>query len=187
MEMQQGERLDQIEKEGRSSPTSPGSSGKKGVSTWLKNRFSRRMSRGQKSTDAKDTISSPVAAETSPAFVGGAALTGASQTDLSPAEASHAEAHDEEEEEEEEEEDAESEVDTERPGRTKKRATSISSASEAAEESEAEQVEADDLTSGEDDFVEARDNFDEGLAPPPKFVAPKNGSPARDSKFKEVM
>ena len=39
-----------------------------------------------------------------------------------------------------------------------------------------------------EEFQEARDNFDEDLAPPPTFVAEKSSrSPVRDSKFKEVL
>lgn len=39
----------------------------------------------------------------------------------------------------------------------------------------------------EDAFEEARDNFDEGLAPPPTFSTEKSSSPSRASKFTEVV
>jgi len=37
----------------------------------------------------------------------------------------------------------------------------------------------------QEEFQEARDEFDEDLAPPPTFVAGKSGSPARETKFIE--
>lgn len=46
----------------------------------------------------------------------------------------------------------------------------------------------DDGEGDDDDFQEARDNFDEDLAPPPTFGVQRNSSnssPVRDSKFKE--
>jgi hypothetical protein len=39
----------------------------------------------------------------------------------------------------------------------------------------------------DDEFQEARDNFDEDLAPPPTFPAAKSASPAREAKFTEVI
>jgi hypothetical protein len=39
----------------------------------------------------------------------------------------------------------------------------------------------------DDEFQEARDNFDEDLAPPPTFVAEKSSSPAREAKFTEQI
>ncbi|KAJ4988361.1 hypothetical protein SVAN01_06139 [Stagonosporopsis vannaccii] len=47
-----------------------------------------------------------------------------------------------------------------------------------------------DTTRASSDFEEARDHFDEGLAPPPTFTSDvekgRHGSPVRDSKFHEV-
>lgn len=47
-----------------------------------------------------------------------------------------------------------------------------------------------DDTRASSDFEEARDHFDEGLAPPPTFTSDtdkgRHGSPVRDSKFHEV-
>lgn len=49
-------------------------------------------------------------------------------------------------------------------------------------------VTRDDDESGEDEFEEARDTFDESLAPPPSFAGqPKSGSPVRETKFQEVL
>lgn len=39
----------------------------------------------------------------------------------------------------------------------------------------------------DDEFQEARDNFDEDLAPPPTFPAEKSTSPARNTKFHEEI
>lgn len=39
----------------------------------------------------------------------------------------------------------------------------------------------------EAEFQEARDVFDEDLAPPPTFVAAKSSSPARETKFVEAI
>lgn len=47
-----------------------------------------------------------------------------------------------------------------------------------------------DDTRASSDFEEARDHFDEDLAPPPTFTSEvdkgRHGSPVRDSKFHEV-
>ncbi|TVY33256.1 hypothetical protein LSUB1_G006969 [Lachnellula subtilissima] len=140
------------------SPTSPKDDGY--VKNWLKNRFSRRQSRGQKSGSEEPETNNQTS------FVGGAALTGASANDstvslgqksagvtsplTSPA------VKDEEPEDE-------------RLGRAVKRKDS-----DVSELSEAE-------------FQEARDGFDEDLAPPPTFVAGKSSSPARETKFVEAI
>ncbi|TVY65751.1 hypothetical protein LSUE1_G006315 [Lachnellula suecica] len=128
------------------------------VKNWLKNRFSRRSSRAQKpSSDEKDTSS----------FVGGAALTGASANNSTASLAQRSTIASPEpvaspvEQEEEEE----------RVGRAARRRDSdVSAASENGEE-----------------FQEARDEFDEDLAPPPTFVAGKSSSPARETKFTEEI
>lgn len=39
----------------------------------------------------------------------------------------------------------------------------------------------------EEEFQEARDEFDTDLAPPPTFVAGKSGSPAREARFREEI
>jgi hypothetical protein len=44
-------------------------------------------------------------------------------------------------------------------------------------------------TSKDSEFHEAQDHFDEGLAPPPTFTTDADkaqGSPTRDSRFREV-
>jgi len=136
------------------SPTSSKDDGK------VKNRFSRRQSRGQKPGPEEPETNNQTS------FVGGAALTGASANNstvslgqkstgvtsplTSPA------VKDEEPEDE-------------RLGRSVKRKDSdVSELSEA-------------------DFQEARDGFDEDLAPPPTFVAGKSSSPARETKFVEAI
>jgi len=65
----------------------------------------------------------------------------------------------------------------ERIGRPAHRASDVSSM-EPVEKRE---------TADDDEFQEARDNFDEDLAPPPTFPAEKSSSPVRDSKFIEAV
>lgn len=43
------------------------------------------------------------------------------------------------------------------------------------------------LSADPEEFQEARDEFDEDLAPPPTFVAGKSSSPARETKFTEAI
>lgn len=65
----------------------------------------------------------------------------------------------------------------ERVGRSQRRASDASTVSSIDDDG--------------DEFEEARDNFDEGLAPPLTFPAGpakgNNSSPVRDSKFHEVI
>lgn len=164
MEMQAEQRMKEAAdaaNKGEATPLSPGSSpdGSK-VKNWLKTKFSRRMSRGQKpkSEEGNDK-----------GFVGGAALTGASVNNGSNSSLNNRDS---------------SIRDValagktsgpeERPGRTVRRTSDVSSISSMGDG---------------DEFEEARDNFDEGLAPPPTFPAgpAKSSSPVRDSKFHEVM
>ncbi|TVY18438.1 hypothetical protein LARI1_G004698, partial [Lachnellula arida] len=140
------------------SPTSPKDDGK--VKNWLKNRFSRRQSRSQKSgPEEPETVNRS-------SFVGGAALTGASANNSTASLGQKSTGvtspltspvvKDEEPEDE-------------RVGRAIKRKDS-----DVSELSEAE-------------FQEARDVFDEDLVPPPTFVAAKSSSPARETKFVEAI
>jgi hypothetical protein len=69
----------------------------------------------------------------------------------------------------------ESEPDLEDRGRGKRRDSEVSSLSEPVG------------GVNEDEFQEARDNFDEDLAPPPTFVAEKSSSPARSARFHEEI
>jgi hypothetical protein len=45
-----------------------------------------------------------------------------------------------------------------------------------------------DVSGSEEEFEEARDTFDgSALAPPPKFLSQKTGSPARETRFSEAL
>jgi hypothetical protein len=147
------------------SPNSPGDGSK--VKNWLKTKFSRRMSKPQKPS------SSEKEKEPEKAFVGGAALTGASANNSTPSLGAKsspvrdvAMAGKAEEEPEAKSEDR---------GRGQRRDSEVSAVSEPAGGVD------------EDEFQEARDNFDEDLAPPPTFVAAKSSSPARSAKFTEEI
>ena len=213
---------------GESTPLSPGAGspdtkGKIRMS-WLKTKFSRRMSRGQKGSGRGDKE----AAREEKGFVGGTALTGASVDNNSAslgaghrdsiatsnksknpetvpaAEIPNTEAKESEavpeaetsatvdpatETEEpanfpiapETQEPALEKDEDERIGRTARREEEISPMSPDGEEGkDIEEKQTDD-----EEFQEARDNFDEDLAPPPTFPAEKSSSPARETKFKE--
>jgi hypothetical protein len=182
MERQTDERLEEIIKEGEKSPTSPGSS--KGVKSWLKTKFARRQSKPQK-LESKE-------AGNDKDFIGGAALAEASNANSEPPKNSEddpalaanstqdddiGEIDNETVEETVGEESAE-----ERLGRSKRRASSVSPVSPLEERMEL----GKEITKDED-FEEARDHFDNDLAPPPTFATAKPASPARDSKFHEEM
>jgi hypothetical protein len=145
--------------------SSPGDGSK--VKNWLKTKFSRRMSKPQKpSTSEKEK-------EPEKAFVGGAALTGASANNSTASLGAKSSsvrdvtmAGKAKEEPEAEPEDR---------GGGQRRDSEVSALSEPAGEVD------------EDEFQEARDNFDEDLAPPPTFVAGKSSSPARSAKFTEEI
>jgi hypothetical protein len=147
------------------SPTSPAEKGK--VKNWLKSKFSKRASKNPRSPEKEKSSEA--------GFVGGAALTGASVKNGStaslgarePAIASEPVIEPERPIEAEEEE---------RIGRPARRASEVSSVSTI------ERAETND-----DEFLEAQDNFDEALAPPPTFPAEKSSSPVRDSKFVEQI
>jgi hypothetical protein len=147
------------------SPTSPTEKGK--VKNWLKSKFSKRASKNPRSPEKEKSSEA--------GFVGGAALTGASVKNGStaslgarePAIASEPVIEPERPIEAEEEE---------RIGRPARRASEVSSVSTI------ERAETND-----DEFLEAQDNFDEALAPPPTFPAEKSSSPVRDSKFVEQI
>jgi len=68
----------------------------------------------------------------------------------------------------------------ERPERSARRDEEVSSLSSMGEEGESGKEE-------DDDFQEARDNFDEDVAPPPTIPAEKSPSPIKDSKFTEEI
>ena len=145
------------------SPSSPSDGSK--VKNWLKTKFSRRMSKAQQSSAS---TSAEKEKDAGSGFVGGAALTGASADDSSAslgaksssvrdvAMAGKAK-----------------EPEVPQRGRPEKRDSEVSALSEAGP--------ADD-----EEFQEARDNFDEDLAPPPTFSA-KGNSPVRSAKFTEEL
>ncbi|RDW64806.1 hypothetical protein BP6252_10457 [Coleophoma cylindrospora] len=143
------------------SPSSPEDGSK--VKNWLKTKFSRRMSRGQK----------PVREEsTDKGFSGGAAYTGASVHNGSTTSLEN------------------------RSSSVREVALAGKSPDADAEErirwSQLRVSDTSTISSldGGDEFEEARDNFDTGLAPPPTFPAGPakgNSSPVRDSKFHELV
>lgn len=202
--------------------SSPESSKGKGRMSWLKTKFSRRLSRGQKPNGSFEEE----AAEEK-GFIGGAALTGAvanngtaslgagsrgavalakepeaaAAIEATPTPAAETSATldpateiaepailplapEMQEPELKKDEDEE-----ERVGRTARRNSEVSALSADDDKAkEKEVVEKKPTKEDEDEeFQEARDNFDEDLAPPPTFPAEKSSSPARSAKFTEVM
>ena len=146
------------------SPSSPGDGSK--VKNWLKTKFSRRMSKPQKPSASEKER------EPEKAFVGGAALTGASANNSTASlEARPSSARDVAMAGKAKE----AEPSSENRGRAGRRDSEVSELSEPLGNVD------------EDEFQEARDNFDEDLAPPPTFVAGKSSSPARSAKFKEEI
>lgn len=148
------------------SPSSPGDGSK--VKNWLKTKFSRRMSKPQKpSTTEKEK-------EPEKSFVGGAALTGASANNSTvslgakPSSVRDVAMAGKAKEQE-------TEPEPEERGRGKRRDSEVSALSEPVGDVD------------EEEFQEARDNFDEDLAPPPTFVAEKSSSPARSARFHEEI
>jgi len=152
------------------SPSSPADGSK--VKNWLKTKFSRRMSKAQKTSPTEKEKKK----ETN-GFVGGAALalTGASANNSTASlGAKSSSVRDvamagKAKEEIPEPEDR---------GREERRDSEVSALSAEP---------AGTVQANEDEFQEARDNFDEDLAPPPTFVAAKSSSPAREAKFTEVI
>ena len=151
-----------------STPLSPGSPGDGSkVKNWLKTKFSRRMSKPQKPPASEKEK------EPEKAFVGGAALTGASANNSTaslgaqPASVRDIDLAGKAREE--------PEAAPEDRGRNPRRESEVSALSEPVGDVD------------EDEFQEARDNFDEDLAPPPTFVAEKSSSPARSAKFHEEI
>jgi hypothetical protein len=150
------------------SPSSPGDGSK--VKNWLKTKFSRRMSKPQKpSTTEKEK-------EPEKAFVGGAALTGASANNSTTSlGAKPSSVRDVAMAGKAKEQETEPEPEPEERGRGKRRDSEVSALSEPVGDVD------------EEEFQEARDNFDEDLAPPPTFVAEKSSSPARSARFHEEI
>ena len=154
------------------SPSSPESGGK--VKNWLKTKFSRRMSKGQKGSAEKDAEKG----DKDKGFVGGAALTSANPNDSNPSLGAKSSSVRDVAMAGKGKEPVAEEAD-ERVGRSAHRDDEVSSVSS---------MEPDAVVKEHDDeFQEARDNFDEDLAPPPTFPAEKSSSPVRDSKFTEEI
>lgn len=159
------------------SPTSPKEGGK--VKSWLKKNFSRRMSRGQKSAGKEEKSTKETDGKRG-SFVGGAALTGASANNstaslgaksssvrdvanastVAPVSTTGGASVVDDTEED-------------RGRTTNRRDGDVSSLSDEPERHE------------DEEFQEARDDFDEDLAPPPTFVVEKSSSPVRSTKFTE--
>lgn len=148
-------------------PLSPEKSPKGGhVKSWLKSKFSKRNSKIEKSSSKPSPKGSPKAES----FVGGAALAGVANDSTASLGGKSSSIKDVALAGKEKEIPITPPEEGERVGRSTSRASTVSSLSEEAE------------------FQEAKDHFDPGLTPPqPKFAADKAHSPARDSKFKEII
>jgi hypothetical protein len=160
---------DEANKE-ESTMMSPTSGGNGRVKSWLKNKLSHRLSRGPKSPKEKEY---PDHKEKDNSFQGGSALTGASHANTSTPDISSTQPTTS----------YTAPVLTGRPAddnatRGRKGQHADSEVSSLSSDAEGEAVD-------EEEFQEARDNFDDDLAPPPKFGAGKSSSPARDSRFSE--
>jgi hypothetical protein len=179
-------------KEDAAAPVSPSSPGKGRVKSWLKTTFSRHMNKGSKSTGPEVGAEPATDSGNSKAFVGGAALTGASihgsnatlgedstrevalagrSKDVEPV----AEPESEPKLGVHKEEVSKIVPDRERVGRPLTRNSEFSAVSSM------------DAPADGDEIQEARDDFNEALAPPPTFPAAKTSSPARETKFTEVI
>jgi hypothetical protein len=113
------------------------------------------------------------------AFVGGVALTGATAGNNEPRNTTLKDVALAGRSREEE---AEAGTDEVRTGRSKRRTSSVSSLSTPDNPNElAREI------SREQEFEKARDHFDEELASLPTFTVTKSSSPARDSRFHEVI
>jgi hypothetical protein len=172
MEMQTQQRLDDIIAEGEKSPEAPKSP--KGIKSWLKTKFAGRHSKSQKE-ELKDALDETAISDSDGAKLGEPkpAITEAHRSPTQDASVTT-----------EPYKDDVSPITTEqeRTGRSKRRASSVSSLS--APEVGREEGEGNPK---DEDFEEARDHFDEELAPAPTFAATKSASPMRDSKFHEEM
>jgi len=131
------------------------------VKSWLKIKFARRP--GKKSEKEKEVVSEKT-------FVGGAALTGAtaSNNDSTPSLGVNSTSM-----------------------RNVALATSAGKLKKERRPRKSGDSDVSSLSTGvleeDDEFQEARDNFDETLAPPPTFSVEKSSSPVRAAKFKEEI
>lgn len=155
------------------SPSSPNDGSK--VKNWLKTKFARRMSKGQKSSTGAEK-------EKDSSFVGGAAFTGASTNHSNATQNANALGVKEAVVGKGKGPQLEREAEESERGRAATRDGDVSPISDASEGPAAGLQEDED-----DEFQEARDNFDEDLAPPPTFPAEKNNSPVRAARFTEEI
>ncbi len=163
------------------SPSSPKDKGK--VKNWLKTKFARRASKSQKSPTEKEKEKETSTADKG--FIGGAALTGTTADNTGSLGANDSSAHD----------DATvvtASKDTESQSPVISPVDSVpdtdrnSVSEEELEDRGRRTSKFSDVSRDDDDeFQEARDNFDEDLAPPPTFVAEKGTSPVRAGRFTE--
>ncbi|KAF1838337.1 hypothetical protein BDW02DRAFT_517112 [Decorospora gaudefroyi] len=192
----EGQRTSDYDPADTTTPTSPTSQGSsKGFKSLLSKL--KRRSKHSPATESDDKTK-----ENEPGFVGGAALrTSTSQ--------SHSQSQSSKTESQPNLESTESRISTEADQATEMRQTTptfvphvdhysdVSSLSSGGEEfsvargrSAERVVSGGTVTSGGTDFEEARDHFDEDLAPPPAFGSDaekaRKGSPSRESKFQEV-
>ena len=171
MEMQTEERLNQIIKEGESSPTSPGSS--RGVKGWFKNKLSRRQSKPPKSEEKEDEKDSDVATGVVPLEANESNIearakitnedipTNRSSNDETPHENS---------------------VPEERAGRSQRRKSSVSSVSALSGMNQQKNENSKNI-----DAEDVEGQVEEVLHNLPSTAVTKSESPVRDSKFHEIM
>lgn len=172
----------------QTSPTSPKGDSK--VKSWLKGKFSRRASKTPKTEARENEISKP--------FVGGAALTGpsVSNSSLDRRESSvrdvalaGRQGSGEDVQEPEGGLYSASEEGSNSKGMKRNSSPSISSLSSDGDDPRGRSDRRRSSSSHGDEFEEARDTFDEKLAPPPTFgsAGRASDSPVRDSKFLEDL
>jgi hypothetical protein len=162
MEIEAQQRLDDVT--ANTDGASPMSQGPKGVRTWLKTKFGRHISKSQKPESKNDGVMDDKA------FIGGATLTGASSEpgntsleDVALAGKNLGQA----------------EADEDRSGRSKRRASSVSSLSTPDTQNEFAPEASKEL-----EFDEGSDHLKD---PPKTCLVTKSSSPARDSRFHEVI
>lgn len=150
------------------SPSTSGGNGR--VKSWLKTKFSHRRSRSSKSPKEKEFKDYQ---GKDSGFQGGAALTGASHENLSSPDISSTQPT----------------TSYTAPALTGRPADDTATRGRKGKHADSEVSSLSSDAGGEavdeEEFQEARDNFDDDLAPPPKFGAGKSSSPARDSRFSE--
>lgn len=172
--------------------------GESKVSSWLKNKFSRRASKASKPEVMPTVESSSDAVETgAPEKVHVASTTSDDGHDPSVREVAMAGRQESQESDERrpaEEDDDHDHIapGAEDGGKARRRSTSsVSSLSSHGEtgRGRSDLRRADTVSSQGEEFEEARDHFDEKLAPPPTFgtVGRVSDSPVRDSRFQEDL